>query len=56
MLSALIVIYTMCKSTDKTIINRLKNITLASKIHYQKQRCDTFSDRYYQLLYLEATI
>ncbi|CAL7939225.1 unnamed protein product [Xylocopa violacea] len=45
MLSALIVIYEMIKTTDKTIINRLKNIVLASKVHNQKQSYDTSFDR-----------
>ncbi|XP_076762134.1 uncharacterized protein LOC143430048 [Xylocopa sonorina] len=45
MLSVLIVIYQMIKSTDKTIINRLKNIVLASKVHNQKQSYDTPLDR-----------
>lgn len=47
MLSALIVIYKILKSTDKTTINRLKNVTLAAKEHYQKQSCNNCFDRYY---------
>lgn len=47
MLSALIVIYKILKSTDKTTINRLKNMTLAAKEHYQKQSCNSCFDRYY---------
>ncbi|KAG6803695.1 hypothetical protein HZU73_00958 [Apis mellifera caucasica] len=45
MLSALIVIYKILKSTDKTTINRLKNMTLAAKEHYQKQSCNSCFDR-----------
>lgn len=37
----------MLKSNDKKVINLLKNVTLASKVHYQNQSCDTLFDRYY---------
>nr|XP_033199857.1 uncharacterized protein LOC117162115 [Bombus vancouverensis nearcticus] len=45
MLSSLIVIYKMLKSNNKKVINLLKNVTLASKVHYQNQSCDTLFDR-----------
>lgn len=47
MLSALIIIYKMLTLNDKKVTNLLKNVTLASKVHYQKQSCDTLFDRYY---------
>ncbi|KOX76078.1 Condensin-2 complex subunit G2 [Melipona quadrifasciata] len=47
MLSALIIIYKMLKLNDKKVTNLLKNVTLASKVDYQKQPCDTPFDRYY---------
>ncbi|XP_076231454.1 condensin-2 complex subunit G2 [Calliopsis andreniformis] len=45
MLSALVIIHKMLKSSDKTVVNRLKNITLATRVHNQKQSCDTAFDR-----------
>ncbi|KAK9295730.1 hypothetical protein QLX08_010030 [Tetragonisca angustula] len=45
MLSALIIIYKMLKLNDKKVTNLLKNVTLASKVHYQEQSCDTPFDR-----------
>ncbi|KOC70339.1 Condensin-2 complex subunit G2 [Habropoda laboriosa] len=47
MLSALVVICKILKTSDRTVINRLKNMTLASKVYNQKQSCDTPLERYY---------
>ncbi|XP_076161219.1 condensin-2 complex subunit G2 isoform X2 [Ptiloglossa arizonensis] len=44
-LSALVIIHKMVKSSDKTLINRLKNITLALKAHSQEWSYDTPFDR-----------
>ena len=44
-LSALVIIHKMLRSSDKTDINRLKNVTLATKAHNQKQSYDTPADR-----------
>nr|XP_034181112.1 condensin-2 complex subunit G2-like isoform X1 [Osmia lignaria] len=45
MLSALVVIRRMLKSSHKKVINKLKNITLASKAHNQNQSYYTSFDR-----------
>ncbi|CAK9823358.1 Condensin-2 complex subunit G2 [Anthophora retusa] len=45
MLSALIVIQKILKTSNKTDINRLKNVTLASKVHNQMQSYDTPFER-----------
>ncbi|CAK9812038.1 Condensin-2 complex subunit G2 [Anthophora plagiata] len=45
MLSALIVIQKILKTSNKTVINRLKNVTLASKVHNQMQSYDTPFER-----------
>nr|XP_012141181.1 PREDICTED: condensin-2 complex subunit G2-like [Megachile rotundata] len=45
MLSALVVIHRLHKSSNKKIINKLKNLTLASKMHNQKHSYHTALDR-----------
>ncbi|XP_031848485.1 condensin-2 complex subunit G2 isoform X1 [Nomia melanderi] len=44
-LSALVIMYKMSKLPDKALSNRLKNITLAFKVHNQDQSYDTPFDR-----------
>ncbi|XP_015429249.1 PREDICTED: uncharacterized protein LOC107185981 [Dufourea novaeangliae] len=44
-LSALVIIHKMLKSSNKTLVNRLKNTTLAFKVHSQEQSYDTPFDK-----------
>ncbi|XP_053981260.1 condensin-2 complex subunit G2-like isoform X1 [Hylaeus volcanicus] len=44
-LSALVIIHKMVKSSDKTLINKLKNITLSLKTHNHEWSYDTPFDR-----------